>query len=256
MRIVSLNVWGGRVYSKLAEFLEGKKTGVDIFCFQEVLDANSKTGNEAKATKQSYQGTEFEEVQDLYGRLENVLTGFRGFLSASYSEGSEKLAMFVRNGIEADVRTAWAHKQIRVLYGGKPFEVGSIMQYAKISNDNGTCFIANVHGLWQGGGKEDTPERIEQSRNILRIMSSFGERKILCGDFNLDISTESVHMLEQETVNLVKEFKINSTRSALAPSSKGRFADYIFASDKIKINKFNVLNDVVSDHLPLYVDFE
>ena len=87
-------------------------------------------------------------------------------------------------------------------------------------------------------------------------MSNFGERKILCGDFNLDISTESVHILEQEMINLVREFKINSTRSTLAPSSKGRFADYIFASDKIKINKFNVLNDVVSDHLPLYVDFE
>lgn len=87
-------------------------------------------------------------------------------------------------------------------------------------------------------------------------MSNFGGRKILCGDFNLDISTESVRMLEQEMINLVREFKINSTRSALAPLGKGRFADYIFASDKIKINKFNVLNDVVSDHLPLYVDFE
>ncbi|MCL5442606.1 MAG: endonuclease/exonuclease/phosphatase family protein [Candidatus Marsarchaeota archaeon] len=256
MRLISLNVWGGRVYSKLAEFLERKKKEVDIFCFQEVLDANSKAGKEAEAIKRLYQGTKSEEVQDLYGRLENVLTGFRGFLSESYSEGSEKLAMFVRDGMEADVRAAWVHKQIRVVYEGKPFEVGSIMQYAKISNDWNTYFIANVHGLWQGGGKGDTPERIEQSTNILRMMSGFGGRKILCGDFNLDISTESVHMLEQEMINLVKEFKINSTRSALAPSNKGRFADYIFASDKIKINKFDVLNDVVSDHLPLYADFE
>ena len=256
MRLISLNTWGGKVYSKLAEFLESKKKEVDIFCFQEVLGANSKGGKEAESIKQSYQGTEFEEVQDLYGRLENVLTGFQGFLSEPYSEGSDKLAMFVRNGIEADVRNTLVHNQIRVVYEGKPFEVGSIMQYAKISNAEGTYFIANVHGLWQGGGKGDTPERIEQSRNILRIMSNFGERKILCGDFNLDISTESVHILEQEMINLVREFKINSTRSTLAPSSKGRFADYIFASDKIKINKFNVLNDVVSDHLPLYVDFE
>ena len=256
MRLISLNIWGGRIYGKLAEFLESKKEDVDIFCFQEVLDVNSKVGKETEAIKRLYQGTEFEEVQDLYGRLKNVLTGFRGFLSEPYSEGSERLAMFVRNGIEADARTEWAHKQIRVVYEGKSFGVGSIMQYAKISNGGGTYFIANVHGLWQGGGKGDTPERIEQSRNILRIMSSFGERKILCGDFNLDISTESVHMLEQEMIDLVKEFKINSTRSALAPSNKGKFADYIFASDKIKINKFNVLNDVVSDHLPLYVDFE
>ena len=79
MKLISLNTWGGRVYSKLAEFLESKKKEVDIFCFQEVLDANSKAGKEAESIKQSYQGTEFEEVQDLYGRLENVLTGFRGF---------------------------------------------------------------------------------------------------------------------------------------------------------------------------------
>lgn len=256
MRLISLNLWGGRAYGKLTEFLEDKKKDVDIFCFQEVLDANSTTGKETEATKQPYQGTEFEEVQDLYSRLENRLTGFQGFLSKSYSEGSDKLAMFVRRGIEAEVQTAWAHRQIKVIYKGKPFEVGSIMQYAKISGVRDSYFIANVHGLWQGGGKGDTPERIEQSRNILRIMSGFGERRILCGDFNLDISTESVHLLEHEMRNLVREFNIDSTRSALAPSSKGRFADYIFASDKIKINKFNVLNDVVSDHLPLYVDFE
>ncbi len=256
MRIISLNLWGGRVYSKLAEFLKSEKNNVDIFCFQEVLDADLKASKEAEAIKQLYQGTDFEEVQDLYSKLKSILTGFRGFLSESYSESSEKLAMFVRKGIDVEVRTAWAHRQIKVVYEGKSFELGSIMQYAKISNDRETYFIANVHGLWQGGGKDDTPERIEQSKNILGIMSSFGERRVLCGDFNLDISTESVHMLEQGMKNLVKEFKVTSTRSSLAPQSKGRFADYIFTSSIIKINKFKVLNEVVSDHLPLYADFE
>ncbi|MGC8478898.1 MAG: endonuclease/exonuclease/phosphatase family protein [Candidatus Micrarchaeia archaeon] len=256
MRIISLNLWGGRVYGKLAKFLENEKKDVDIFCFQEVLDTSTKASGEAKAIKQLYQGTEFEEVQDLYSRLERILTGFHGFLSESYSESSEKLAMFIRNRIDAEVLTDWAHRQIRVIYKGKPFKVGSIIQYAKISDGSKAYFIANVHGLWQGGGKGDTPERIEQSKNILRIMSGFGDRKVLCGDFNLDLSTESVRMLEQEMKNLVKEFKVTSTRSALAPSSKGKFADYIFTSDKIRVYKFDVLNDVVSDHLSLYLDFK
>ena len=107
-------MWGGKVYNKLAEFLENKKKDVDIFCFQEVLGAKSKAGKETEAIKQSYQGAEFEEVQDLYSRLENVLTGFKGFLSEPYSEGSDKLAMFVRNGIEADAGATLVHNQIRV----------------------------------------------------------------------------------------------------------------------------------------------
>ncbi|MGC8538477.1 MAG: endonuclease/exonuclease/phosphatase family protein [Candidatus Micrarchaeia archaeon] len=256
MKLISLNLWDGRVYDKLFKFLKAKMNDTDIFCFQEVLDSGTAINEEAAITKHLYHGTELKEVQDLYSRLVGTLTGFQGFLSRSYSDGSERLATFVRKGITADVGIAQVHKRISVLYEGKYFGVESIMQHVKIYYEGKEYFIANVHGLWQGGGKLDTPERIEQSRNILKVMSHFGERRILCGDLNLDISTESVRMLEYDMRNLVKEFKVKSTRSKLASQRKGRFADYIFTSPAIKINKFKVMKNVVSDHLPLYIDFE
>ncbi len=256
MKLITLNLWGGRIYGELSKFLKAKKNTVDIFCFQEVLSAKSVPTDEAMEIKRIYQKNEPDEVRDLYQRIKGILIGFNSFISKPYSEGSERLAMFIRSGLEADVKSISVHKQISVPYDGKYYSVGSSMQYAKVHYNGYLYLIANIHGLWQGGGKGDTPERIEQSKNILKIMSRFGDRRILCGDFNLDISTESVHMLENEMKNLVRESKVSSTRGPLAPTSKGKFADYIFTSPSIKVKEFKVLKDIVSDHLPLYIDFE
>ena len=54
--------------------------------------------------------------------------------------------------------------------------------------------------------------------------------------------------------NLIKEYRITSTRSHFYESDV-RFADYVLVSPEIKVRDFRVLDDVVSDHLPLYVEF-
>ena len=41
MKIITLNLWGGKIYDKLIEFLKSKQD-VDIFCFQEVFDSQEK----------------------------------------------------------------------------------------------------------------------------------------------------------------------------------------------------------------------
>ncbi len=37
MKIITLNVWGGKLYEPLISFLEKHSEGVDIFCFQDAL---------------------------------------------------------------------------------------------------------------------------------------------------------------------------------------------------------------------------
>ena len=112
----------------------------------------------------------------------------------------------------------------------------------------------NVHGLWNGNGKTDSPERIKQSQKIREFIDSEEAPKILCGDLNLRPDTESVKILGKGLHNLIQIHNITSTRTSLYPKEE-RFADYIFTSPEIPINAFQVLEAEVSDHSPLLIDF-
>ena len=128
------------------------------------------------------------------------------------------------------------------------------LQWLTCRIDDQNYAIMNVHGLWNGQGKTDTPARIAQSQKIRDFMDTIDTPKILCGDFNLRPDTESLKMLENDMNNLIKQHNINSTRTSLYPKAE-RFADYMLTSPDITVNTFKVLKDEVSDHAPLLVDF-
>jgi endonuclease/exonuclease/phosphatase family metal-dependent hydrolase len=129
------------------------------------------------------------------------------------------------------------------------------IQYVSIDSSAGIRTVAHLHGLWNGHGKGDSPDRLLQSDNIVRFLHSVDSPYIFCGDLNLLPETESLKKLEAAGMrNLIKEFGITSTRSSLY-TKPVRFADYMFVSDGIEVKDFKVLPDEVSDHLALYLEF-
>ena len=62
-------------------------------------------------------------------------------------------------------------------------------------------------------------------------------------------------MLEQHLRNLTREYAVTSTRSSHY-SKNGKFADYIFTSADVRVLDFHVLEDEVSDHLPLLLEID
>ncbi|MFA6405178.1 MAG: endonuclease/exonuclease/phosphatase family protein [Candidatus Paceibacterota bacterium] len=132
-----------------------------------------------------------------------------------------------------------------------------LIQTVCISHNGSPVAISNVHGLWNGQGKTDTTDRIEQSNKIKTHIKKFEHPVILVGDFNLLPDTESLAIIRHEMRDLIKEYNITSTRSKLYTKHEKPvlFADYIFTSPEIKVDDFKVLPDVVSDHLPLLLDF-
>ncbi len=67
--------------------------------------------------------------------------------------------------------------------------------------------------------------------------------------------TQSIALFESHGLkNLIKEHTITSTRTSLYDKSE-KYADYIFVTKGIQVNDFKVLPDEVSDHAPLYLDF-
>ena len=251
MRLISLNVWLGQVYEPLIAFLNQHLTDTDIFCFQEVYDEPG-----GKPPKRSlYAELYFEGKPDIYRRLLDHAQEFNGFISKPYSSLNERLAFLVRKSIKVNgsgemVVSGTSH----TVSHGKPFAFTPRLYWISFMHGRNSMTVANVHGLWIKDSKIDTPERIEQSRRIMKFIAGKDGGKILCGDFNLDIGTESIHMLENGMVNLIKEHGITSTRSRLY-AKESKFADYVFISNGIKTRHFEVIDVRISDHLPLLLDF-
>lgn len=64
------------------------------------------------------------------------------------------------------------------------------LQWLECSLNDKSYTIVNVHGLGNGKGKTDCPERLLQSQRIREFINSLHTSKIVCGDFNLRPDTE------------------------------------------------------------------
>lgn len=261
MRLITLNTWGGRIAHKLIPFLAKQAPTTDIICLQEVLDVSDadtkkQEWKDISSAVDQHAGIENRRTLDLYWKIKTALPEFNSNLSVAYSSGNERLATFIKKDLAIEKCTYRNLAVIKEDVYGVPFELGSPFQYSRIKGKDADYNICNIHGLWQHIGKEDTPERIKQSESWIKESKKLDGRSILCGDFNLAPETQSIALLEKAGfVNLIKEYGIKTTRNELYASKKGKFADYIFVSKDIKVSEFGVIDEAVSDHLPLCVEF-
>jgi exonuclease III len=253
MKLITLNLWGGIVYEPLIEFIKKHSSDTDIFCFQEML-----FGDKPEFT------TLDKGRVNLFSEISSVLIDFNPYKNISNSDHFQKEKVAFKGGQAIFVR-----KNINVKDNGgfvcydkvpeKTTEGGKLtgnLQWIAIELEKGELTITNLHGLWQKGtSKVDTPDRFVQSEKIKNFMDNRDGKKILCGDFNLIPTGQSIEMLEVGMKNLVKEYNVQSTRSDFYDGVQ-KFADYILTSPEIEVKSFGVLQDQVSDHLPLSLEFD
>lgn len=254
IRLITLNAWCGRSLYPLIRFLQKESERTDIFCLQEIRNSDQEIIDARYPDEYIY--------GPLFSIISRELKGFKGHL-ASFEDDPHRMsvAMFVRNTLRVN-----AIKEYLVYAPKNPQETGKKifsarkLQYAVLEIRSQKFVVANYHGLWNAGPKTDTPERLNQSMAIRLVLDDIPEPKILCGDFNLLPETYSMRILEQGMRNMVKEYGIQSTRTVLYRSyddpSEPNFADYILTSPDVVVKNFEVLPDIVSDHSPLYLEFE
>jgi len=242
MKLITLNIWGGHVRDPLLEFIEENKE-TDIFCFQEVYkDAKHKISDDDKLVSLNI----FSELQTL---LPNHQGFFRPVVGDAYGIGT-----FVRKEIDVlEEGEITIHEN--PYYRGKGPTHSRNLQWVRCCIDGQDQFIVNVHGLWNGKGKSDSPERIAQSQRIRAFMDTIPSPKIVCGDFNLRPDTDSMKIIDQGMKNLILDYNITCTRTSLYEKPE-KFADYVFTSPEIAVHSFEVMKDEVSDHSPLFLEFQ
>lgn len=259
MKLLTLNLWGGKVYDPLMKFIKAKNDQIDIFCFQEAFDSEKITSNDGIRA-------------NLLSELSRVLKDYNFYFSSAFDnyDYKEKVDFELHFG-----QAIFVKKALKILGDGELFVHGKKAEEYRVLSKNHLDYldfpknlnyilmkgkkldtlIANMHGYWIPGPKTDTSERISQSKMVIDFMKQYSSRKILCGDFNLNPNTKSLKMLEKGMTNLIKKYNIKGTRSSYY-KRENKFADYILVSKDIKVKKFEVLMDEVSDHLPLLLEFE
>jgi endonuclease/exonuclease/phosphatase family metal-dependent hydrolase len=244
MRLITLNLWGGKLYGELSAFLKREARRTDIFCFQEMF---AQEGGDFDAWDGAH--------PDLYSGLSRILVGFDGRVGEPYTHFGERLAIFTKGVDILRGGEMWLCRMRPIEYKGRTDDIGSRMQWAEIDARGKNVTVMNVHGLWQPYSKSDSRGTVSQSRKILKFLDGRGGEAILCGDLNLNPDTRSIGMLGKRMRNLVVEHKAKSTRNHYAHPLAGNYADYIFASGGLGVRSFAVLPDIVSDHQALSLDF-
>jgi len=203
-----------------------------------------------------------EYSQELFDKVASILTGYKGFIEKGrylkFADAEDCQVIFVRNAMETSQST-----KIN-LYKNNKSDTG-FASFIVIKNNGKTLNLLNVHGKSRPGHKFDTPARLKQSQKIIDFMKAKIGAKIIGGDFNLELNTKSVAMFGKAGYkNLIKEFDIKSTRNEVSWKEyseepgfiKQHFADYCFVSPNVKVQKFEVPYNEISDHLPLILEFE
>ncbi len=242
MKLITLNTWAGKLKEPFEAFLIAHKDTTDIFCFQEVFNDYSSEHEEDLVNHT-------DGNKHLLAEIAAILTDFDVHF-CPIAEETYGIAIFLKKGIE-------------VIQSGEVLLVDATtedhtrkMQWIHIKQGTKDVMVMNVHGHWSVEGKGDNDHRLEQSKIINEFILGTGMvPKILVGDLNLNLETESIKLIEKYTINLVKNQGIQTTRTELYKGPDAH-ADYVFISNEVFLNSFKVLPDVVSDHFPLSLDFD
>ena len=241
MKLITLNIWGGHVHRPLIEFFNQHRD-VDVFCLQEVYHQ----------AKETISAEDRWHHLDIFAEIAEALPEHQGYFCPIVN-GIYGLAAFVKKSVNViDEGSVPIHDNPD--YPGRGPTHPRILQWLKLTAQEKQYVICNIHGLWNGQGKGDSPARLLQSERICDFTSSIDVPTLLCGDFNLLPDTESIRRLEVGMTNLITQHDITSTRTELYDKPIG-YADYVLTPPDINVNHFEVLADVVSDHAPLLIEF-
>jgi endonuclease/exonuclease/phosphatase family metal-dependent hydrolase len=250
MKLITLNTWGGRIAEPLVDFLKLRAGSVDIFCFQEIFSKALPSAGKAFISTDQMNRNLLEDIS-------TVLPNHTGFF-CPVDGNSYGIAVFIRpDSVVLDSGETVIYENKNFFNDPNPGADHTRKAFWLHLRLRGEEFLViNVHGHWASHGKKDDSDRILQSQKLLELVNRFTCPKVLCGDFNLHPDTQSIALIEKSGMrNLVSEFDVISTRTHLYAKPE-KFADYVFVTPDIRVNDFKVLPDVVSDHAPLFLDFD
>lgn len=242
MKIVQLNLWGGRLEPQISSFI--KNEDPDILCLQEAIELEGGKGAlfitieelaEILDTKHHYMSPVF--TFSYMSRRANfgncIISKFPIKAKATIFTGKEYIADF-------DLLTHIPNMRN--------------LQYAEVLlPDSTSLHVFNHHGHHNYQHKNGDSETMRQCKIIAERIAEKSGKVILSGDFNLSPNSKSLGEINKLLINQSIQAKLKTTRNNL--THKKEACDYIFTSSAIQVSGFQASNEIVSDHQALVMEF-
>jgi endonuclease/exonuclease/phosphatase family metal-dependent hydrolase len=243
MKIIQLNIWGGKLGQQIIDFLRAESP--DFVCMQEVNDLKGRAGYK------------------FFGTLDEIKAGadFTGvFMSPTYSSRYMEREPEYGNAILSrlpivSAKTVFTRGQYQ-----RNFDIeqddGNIrnLQVVTVEVNGQTLHILNHHGHHVPDSKAGNDETRRQMQVIADTIDTIDGPIILCGDFNLAPDSRSIALINDKLVNLSIVNKLRRTYNQF--SIVDAVCDYIFVNDQIKVRHFAMSEALLSDHKALILDFD
>ncbi|MBR3157221.1 endonuclease/exonuclease/phosphatase family protein [Candidatus Saccharibacteria bacterium] len=237
MKILQLNAWTGRIKGALGEFLQ--KNDYDVICLQEAVWSDNKLLEN------------FALTVDQIKELSRMSYDYR---SANWE--IEAFGSVVKQGNVILSREEMIEKSTKIIRGEylslKSIEdiekQGYTLQIVKLKNG---LDIVNHHGYWRKSpiGNEDTVAAMQKVAGFVRKIEG---PVVMCGDLNIIHASPAMREIDFLR-DLTEEYGYKNTLNGL--KFNGEVAcDHILVNEKVKVEKFEVLDNLISDHKGLVAE--
>jgi endonuclease/exonuclease/phosphatase family metal-dependent hydrolase len=243
MKILQLNIWSGKLEKQLTALL--KREDADVLCLQEVVYVEGGS---------SYFFLDMQEIMAAAGYTHFYHTPS---WSGKYMRREASWGNCVLSKLPFKSQSSFYTFQSEVrdfdFLEDTDYNRGRSLQHVVVETDNGDLNILNHHGYQLPEHKHGNDETLRQCGMIADYAKKLERDVVLCGDFNLIPTSESMELINKVLVNHTKERGVVTTRTPL--TYKTEACDYIFTSPDIEVKNFQVLDDIASDHKALTIEF-
>ena len=237
MRVLQLNAWTGRIKGALEEFLQ--KNDYDVICLQEAVWSDNRLLENFTLT--------VDQIKKRSG-LEHE------YRSANFE--IEAFGSAIKQGNVILTREEMVEQKTEIVHGEylslKSLEdvkkQGYTLQIVKLKSG---LSVVNHHGYWLKTPVGDE-ETVATMQKVAGFVHQIEGPIVMCGDLNIIHASPAMRALDFLR-DLTDEFGYKNTLNGL--KFGGEVAcDHILVNDEVKVEKFEVLNDLISDHKALVAE--
>lgn len=249
MKLLQLNAWMGKLSWAAERFIEQQQP--DIVCLQEVFRANKAVMIPDRMFQcldllQEASGLEYCYFSPAIGV--SIAGGNADFGNAILSRYPLQTAetVFTHGEYAKNFAPATSEETARTIPRN--------MQIVTIATPEGSVTIVNHHGHW-----EATPLGTETSVEKMKLVADRARQAkgalIIAGDLNVTSESEVMRVFDDWLDDIVARSGAQTTLSKV-----GRpldvVCDHILTNNLVRMNYFAVETAMISDHLPLVMEFE
>lgn len=247
LKVIQVNIYRGKFLDKLVDFLCAEQP--DVVAMQEV------SGGKVNFWP--------DKTIDTFYHIKKAL-GLEGVVAPMYRlrgdpSAYEGNAVFARGNVRAQkvVRLSPYRQYAEVPWETEGPTMPRLALDLAVEISGRTFHVVCTHGAWTKN-PVDTPEKIRQTRLLADHLRTLNDAPfVLSGDFNMEPGSEVINIIDEVARNAVYGSAIKNTlnlrthRAAATIGSGGKLVDFIYTSPHFRVERVEVLDVDVSDHLPV-----